>query len=172
LVYTFSSLFSIMKTFATAYLLGLAWLQGADALNAAIGRKLNEMAEFGLLPDGTPMDVPGNSFSRRITPTRYPPETIVEEYVELPLNHFVKNQNYAYDGTFYNRFWVRENAYKPGGPVFLYDAGEADASTGALTRLQNDTNFFKQLVDKYNGIGIVWEHRYCTFKARPAPGLY
>jgi hypothetical protein len=44
--------------------------------------------------------------------------------------------------------------------VFIYDVGEANASSNALFRIQNSTSFFKQIVDQYNGIGIVWEHRF------------
>lgn len=82
-------------------------------------------------------------------------EQIVEEYVEVPLDHFGEN-----DDTFLNRFWVAESGYKWGGPVFIYDEGEADASMSALDTLQDSTFMFKQLVDRFGGIGIVWEHRF------------
>ncbi|KAL5417670.1 hypothetical protein PMIN04_007629 [Paraphaeosphaeria minitans] len=90
------------------------------------------------------------------------PETIVPEYVELPLNHFGKRG--SSDGTYFNRFWVSTGAYKPGAPVFLYDVGEADGAPYVATRLGRvngtTTNSFRQMVDKYQGVGIVWEHRY------------
>lgn len=154
-----------MKSSTLAWALSLACFQGANAINGAITRKLDMLANMGLLPDGTPMQLPPDTdvsrrfaAARRATPAK---ETIVAEYVELPLDNFAKDKDYSYEGTFNNRFWVAEAAYKPGGPVFLYDAGEANAEPGALNRLQNETSFFKQLVDKYNGVGIVWEHRYC-----------
>ncbi|KAF2787384.1 peptidase S28 [Melanomma pulvis-pyrius CBS 109.77] len=121
------------------------------------------MADMGLLPDGTPIEMPaGVLASMRVASVSSDPplEVITPEYVELPLDNFARNGDYAYHGTFNNRFWVAESAYKPGGPVFLYDVGEANAEGNALFRLQNETSFFKQIVDKYNGIGIVWEHRY------------
>lgn len=128
-------------------------------------RKFSEMAEMGLNPDGSPMDRAPEIMETMMVSEAPPPpppnETIEAEYVELPLDNFAKHGNYAYEGTFNNRFWVRESAYKPGGPVFIYDVGEADAGDYWKSRLTNDTNFFYQMVSKYNGIGIVWEHRYC-----------
>lgn len=91
------------------------------------------------------------------------PEEVVAEYVELPLNHFGKKGS---DGTYQNRFWVSTDAYKPGAPVFLYDVGEADGEAYVDSRLRRNvttTNMFRGMVDKYQGIGIVWEHRYCEF---------
>ncbi|KAF2119735.1 serine carboxypeptidase S28-domain-containing protein [Lophiotrema nucula] len=127
-------------------------------------RKLALMADMGLLPDGTPMDNPSIETDlklAKIASDQPPPnETITPEYVELPLDNFAKDGDYSQEGTFFNRFWVSQSAYKPGAPVFLYDVGEANAEGNALFRLQNETSFFKQLVDKYNGLGIVWEHRY------------
>lgn len=93
-------------------------------------------------------------------------EEIVAEYVELPLNHFGKKG--SSDGTFYNRFWVSTDAYKPGAPIFLYDVGEANGANYVDSRLRRNvttTNAFRGMVDKYQGIGIVWEHRYCKFRA-------
>lgn len=116
---------------------------------------------MGLLPDGTPMRLPAEIQSLKAAApaaANSTPETIVPEYVTLPLDHF--HSGYGPAGTFNNRFWVAESGYRPGGPVFLYDVGEADAEPNALFRLQNETSFFKQIVDAYGGIGIVWEHRY------------
>jgi hypothetical protein len=158
-----------MRASTSVWALSLALFQGVDALNMAIGRQYQQLAEAGLLPDGTPMGVSSQKESAfRIADINYPvkaaapAETINEEYVELNLDQFTKKNNKA--GTFNNRFWVAQSAYKPGGPVFLYDVGEANAEGNALFRLQNETSFFKQFVDQYNGIGIVWEHRYCKWK--------
>ncbi|KAF2265504.1 hypothetical protein CC78DRAFT_185923 [Lojkania enalia] len=151
----------------SACALALALLEGVGASKGAWDRKLSLMADMGLLPDGTPMEPDlGIAKSLKVSAMTYaeppppPEETIEPEYVELPLDNFAKNGDYSWQGTFYNRFWVREAAYKPGAPVFLYDVGEANAEPNALFRLQNETSFFKQMVDKYNGLGIVWEHRY------------
>jgi len=170
-----------MRSSVSVSAVALALLQGTNALNAAIQRKLNLLADMGMNPDGSAMvtfsdDAENSAFdatafkSLKIATTSNSPavlaaaplRNITPEYVELPLDHFAykKGQDPSYHGTFFNRYWVNMDAYKPGGPVFLYDTGEADAEPGALTRLLNETSFFKQLVDDYNGIGIVWEHRF------------
>lgn len=141
-----------------------------NALSGAILRHNDMMASMGLLPDGTAMDdaimddaimeedwwEPSNSVKRVRAPNSTM-EIIQTEYVELPIDHFGDAQ-----GTFKNRFWVAEAGYRKGGPVFVYDVGEANASTGGvhLQRLRNSTSFFKQIVDHFGGIGIVWEHRF------------
>ncbi|EOD48584.1 putative serine family protein [Neofusicoccum parvum UCRNP2] len=141
-------------------------MQHAQAIGIAGGAmqmRLQEMAERGLYPDGSPIDVPaGIKVSKIYTPAvgaaaNNTTEVINPEFLTLPLDHFGSDEA----GTFENRFWVAESGYKGAGhPVFIYDAGEADASTNALFRLQNETSFFKQIVDSFGGIGIVWEHRY------------
>jgi len=166
------------STSLKALSLALLELASAQALGGARGRQLAELAEVGLLPDGTPIAAASEVLSSlklklaTLESNQPPPpptdELITPEFVELPLNHFSKNDD---DGTFFNRFWVAEAAYKPGGPVFLYDVGEANAETNALFRLQNVTSFFKQLVDQYNGVGIVWEHRYCKLHSVTWSGL-
>lgn len=143
--------------------LALALLQGASALDLARMRQSDQMAELGLYVDGTPMHSEEVMQSLAVGPDPpSDPEVIVPEYVELPLNHFGKKGGYG-DGTFYNRFWVSTDAYKPGAPIFLYDVGEADGENYVDSRLRRNvttTNMFRGLVDKYQGIGIVWEHRY------------
>ncbi|KAF2840992.1 hypothetical protein M501DRAFT_930408 [Patellaria atrata CBS 101060] len=127
-------------------------------------RKYADLADLGLGPDGKPMldsdapEVDRAAFGFRTRQTTSPPdstENIVQEFVTIPLDHFGNGA-----GTFENRFWVAESGYKPGGPVFIYDVGEANAENSALTRLKNGTSFFKQIVDQFGGIGIVWEHRF------------
>ncbi|KAF2124349.1 hypothetical protein P153DRAFT_130305 [Dothidotthia symphoricarpi CBS 119687] len=154
----------------------LALLQGTTtALNQGIHRNLALMADMGLNPDGTPFHTPSSSSSSsahlsslRIGTTSPLPlainttEIITPEYVELPVNHFSKMgpAGSAGPSTFHNRFWVSERAYRPGGPVFIYDVGEANAEGNALFRLQNETSFFRQIVEQFGGIGVVWEHRF------------
>lgn len=166
-----------MKSPTTLAALALALLQTSTAMNTAMQRKFNLLADMGLNPDGSAMeptldeatDASLQSFKIASADeddkiaSLAAPETILPEYVELPIDNFAKNKNqpFSYHGTFFNRFWVAESAYKPGGPVFIYDVGEADAEPNALFRLQNETSFFKQLVDSYGGVGIVWEHRFC-----------
>ncbi|KAB2570934.1 putative extracellular serine carboxypeptidase [Lasiodiplodia theobromae] len=150
---------------ALPLVLACTYLQHAHAIGIVGGSKqmqLADMAERGLFPDGTPMDIPlGIKVSKLYTPAlnvaaKNTTEVINPEFVTLPLDHFGDDS-----GTFENRFWVAESGYKGAGhPVFIYDAGEADAEPNALFRLKNETSFFKQIVDAFGGIGIVWEHRY------------
>ncbi|KAG0136168.1 serine carboxypeptidase S28-domain-containing protein [Tuber indicum] len=80
---------------------------------------------------------------------------VLAETVKLPLDHFGNHP-----GTFENRYWVLEEFYQPGNPVFIYDAGEGNAEPSVQDRLVHSASFFRQIVQEFNGIGIVWEHRY------------
>jgi hypothetical protein len=165
----------------TLSIAALALLHGTttNALNAAKGRQFQLLAEMGFDPDGTPMDAPSADIDNSVIDiaalkslkigitadvnslaAAAAPAPIIPEYVELPIDNFAPNKEYSYQGTFFNRYWVDTTGYKAGGPVFLYDVGEANAEPNALFRLQNETSFFKQLVDQFGGIGIVWEHRF------------
>lgn len=62
-------------------------------------------------------------------------------------------------GTYNNRYWVSDEHYQKGGPVFVYDVGESSAEPAAIVNLGNETSFFYQMVREFGGIGIVWEHR-------------
>jgi hypothetical protein len=169
-----------MKTSTCIPALVLAACHTTHAINNAFARQFIQLADMGLNPDGTPIDTPsfdGPSFNdgeessatdftiASVSPpaaSNSTPETIVAEYVTLPIDNFAqqKNQDSSYYGTFNNRYWAASSSYKPGGPVFIYDVGEANAAPNALFRLQDPTSFFKQIVDQYHGIGIVWEHRF------------
>ncbi|EEP79957.1 predicted protein [Uncinocarpus reesii 1704] len=76
------------------------------------------------------------------------------ESVELPIDH--KNPGAKYK----NRFWINDSHYKSGGPVFVFDGGEANAQRYADYYLVNETSFFVHLLEEFKGMGIVWEHRY------------
>lgn len=132
-----------------------------SALNGAILRELSELADQGLNADGTAIS--SDSTTSTFSISSEDDEVIVAEYVELPLDNFAPNGNFEEEGTFWNRFWVKEGSYKPGGPVFLYDVGEGDAEPYWRGRLQSETSWFRQMVEEYGGVGIVWEHRYCRF---------
>lgn len=159
-----------MRTVTSVAALAFALLQSAEAFNAAKSRDFNLLADMGLNADGSAIDEAASASSIinslrvgtlkssavDLTTRQAAPEVIDAEYVSLKLDHFGKSKD-----TFNNRFWVAESGYKPGGPVFIYDVGEADASGSWKFRLQNETSFFKQIVDQFGGIGIVWEHRFC-----------
>ena len=146
--------------------LTLALLQNTNALNGAIQNQWDLLAQMGLNPDGTPVEeysakvasfesVKSASSGDISASLAADPGPINPEYIELPLDHFGSGA-----GNFRNRYWVNTKSYKLGGPVFIYDVGEANAITSSQFRLRNETSFFKQIVDEFNGIGIVWEHRF------------
>ncbi|KAL1651096.1 hypothetical protein SLS61_005614 [Didymella pomorum] len=169
-----------MRTTTSVAALAFALLQGTNAFNAAKSRDFNLLADMGINPDGTSIETAtaaniarslhiGTTVKESVVnvATRQAaspyPEKIAEEYVSLKLDQFGKSKE-----TFNNRFWVAESGYKAGGPVFIYDVGEADASGSWQFRLQNETSFFKQIVDQFGGVGIVWEHRFYG-NSTPAP---
>jgi Serine carboxypeptidase S28 len=78
--------------------------------------------------------------------------------VDLPIDHF----NTQDTRTFQNRYWMNDTFYEKGGPVFLYDAGEAIVPDRQAQQLNSDQVVFTavELARKYHGIAIVWEHRF------------
>ncbi|BGP26294.1 extracelular serine carboxypeptidase [Rhodotorula toruloides] len=59
--------------------------------------------------------------------------------------------------TWQQRYWFDATFYKPGGPVFLLDAGETDGE-GRLPFLSQ--GILRILSEATGGLGIVFEHRY------------
>ncbi|KAF1916565.1 hypothetical protein BDU57DRAFT_587524 [Ampelomyces quisqualis] len=103
----------------------------------------------------------GGTLGVRESSVQHALESIVVEYVELPIDYFSadKGQRVSCHGTVWNRYWVSWRSGGPGGPVFVYDVGESDASTNALFRLQDPASFFRHLRERYDAIdaiGIVW----------------
>ncbi|KAL7275430.1 hypothetical protein RUND412_001618 [Rhizina undulata] len=84
-----------------------------------------------------------------VAPTAYP------EAVELPVDHFGD-----YNGTFLNRYWVVDEFYEPGGPIFTFDTGESPGANYYLGYLTRNASFFNQYLREFNALGILWEHRY------------
>ncbi|KAJ5834206.1 Peptidase S28 [Penicillium robsamsonii] len=131
----------------------LAALSGTAAgiLTSAFKRDLRLSADLGIHPD----DLLNQKTSVHAIASAQVDRTIEAEYISLPIDH--SNSSV---GTYKNRYWVSEQHYKEGGPVFVYDGGEASAESGVPFTLGNSTSFFYQLVEEFGGIGIVWEHRY------------
>ena len=67
---------------------------------------------------------------------------------------------------FCNRFRVRDQFYKAGGPVFLYRAGEnkGEESLGYIASkngtADENLTFFEMMLKNFNGMGVLTEHRY------------
>lgn len=75
--------------------------------------------------------------------------------IDLPLDHSDSTDN----RTFSNRFWVNATFYQPGGPVFFYDAGERGVSDHE-TVLSSTSHPLMRLTETFEGVAIVWEHRF------------
>ena len=81
--------------------------------------------------------------------------------MQIPIDH--GNESV---GTYQNRYWVNEQYYRPGGPIFVYDVGEASAESSAMAYLAaNKTTFLSDILEEFNGMGIVWEHRFAHLSA-------
>ncbi|CEP18850.1 hypothetical protein [Parasitella parasitica] len=85
-------------------------------------------------------------------------ENLPQEYgpfvMEMPLDHFSSNDPNI---TFKNRYWVNTDYYKPNGPIFFTNAGEA-AVDDASYAIFNST--IAQLAQRLGGIFIYMEHRF------------
>ena len=77
----------------------------------------------------------------------------------VPIDHLHNDSRYEphSDGTFNLRYFFDATYYKPGGPVFVLQSGETDA-TGRLPYLQK--GIIAQLSQATNGLGVILEHRY------------
>ena len=87
----------------------------------------------------------------------YIPPPLLNGTVNLPINHFGPSPS---PYTFKNRFWVVDEYYKPGGPVFTLDTGESDDGYAYKGYLLKNTSFINKYLRDFNGLGILWEHRY------------
>lgn len=74
---------------------------------------------------------------------------------QIPIDH-----NDSSVGTYQNCYWVNEEHYTPGGPVFVLDSGESSGDTMAEHMLFNSSTFFGNVLEEFHGMGLVWEHRY------------
>ncbi|KAF2416033.1 peptidase S28 [Tothia fuscella] len=80
---------------------------------------------------------------------------IAPESITLPLDHFNKTA-----GTFENRYWVNEEFYKPGGPIFMFDAGEGDAEDAVGYLTHPTASILVQMAREFKGMALLWEHRF------------
>ncbi|RFU24383.1 hypothetical protein B7463_g11953, partial [Scytalidium lignicola] len=79
--------------------------------------------------------------------------------IDTPIDHFPQSSRYAphVKGTFKQRYFFDSTYYKPGGPVFLYIAGE----TSGPSRFSNLENGIIQiLMQATNGLGVILENRF------------
>lgn len=87
----------------------------------------------------------------------------------VPVDHFHNDSKYAphSDASFPLRYWFDASHYRPGGPVFVLQSGETDA-TARLPFLQK--GIVSIVAKATNGIGVILEHRYYG-KSFPVPDL-
>ena len=81
--------------------------------------------------------------------------SVLADRWQIPIDHWNSSV-----GTYQNRYWVDDERYQPGGPIFVYDAGETDASVYVSSQLQKKKSFLQEFLKRFNGMGIIWEHRY------------
>ena len=79
--------------------------------------------------------------------------------LSVPIDHFHNESMYEphSSGTFNLRYFFDATYYKAGGPVFVLESGEDDA-TDRLPYLQK--GIIHQLAEATGGIAVVLEHRY------------
>ncbi|MCJ1401788.1 hypothetical protein MMC11_005005 [Xylographa trunciseda] len=72
----------------------------------------------------------------------------------MPIDHFDPSNTRTYG----NRYWMNDTFYQKGGPVFMYDNGEA----GAMESQAMPSYFSSplELARRYHGLLIIWEHRF------------
>ncbi|USP76195.1 peptidase s28 [Curvularia clavata] len=127
----------------------LALLQSTNASKGSTYQDWRLLAEAGPITDTMPVG-PSSLSTRDISPAEKN-----TEWIDLPLDHFGTNA-----GTFRNRFWVNSKTYKPGGPVFIFDAGETDAAAWYEYILFKNNSYFWHFMNDFDGLGILWEHRF------------
>jgi hypothetical protein len=148
---------------STAFVASLASFASGLGLRSDLAKSLQLAAELGLDSDLLLKD--SQSFRTAVTQTNPPAEYVLVDSrflmtmctgsnaLQLPIDH----HNPAI-GTFRNRYWVNDAYYVPGGPVVLYDVGEADGEP-SVAHLRSNSSFLPPILQEFGAIGIVWEHR-------------
>ncbi|RAL13709.1 putative serine peptidase, family S28 [Aspergillus homomorphus CBS 101889] len=117
----------------------------------AFGRDVQLLAELGIEPNIGRYD----HANLHSVISHSAMANVKDEYISIPIDH-----NNASAGTYRNRFWVSDEFYQAGKPIMVYDAGETDAAPVAQAHLTSSLSFFRSMLEEFNAMGIVWEHRY------------
>ena len=88
-----------------------------------------------------------SSLPKRQTSSQFPQYNFTQ-----PLDHFSDT-----GFTFQQRCWLSDRHYKPGGPVFVFEAGEGPGDERIPIL---DTGIIDILANATSGLGIILEHRY------------
>jgi hypothetical protein len=88
-----------------------------------------------------------------IEPSDYPAYRI-----QIPVDHFNDSDHRTYS----NRYWTNSAHYKPGGPVFYFDAGEQNARPLVPYFLYEAAgpSSVMTLARRFNGLAVIFEHRF------------
>ncbi|KAJ3075210.1 Thymus-specific serine protease [Podochytrium sp. JEL0797] len=93
---------------------------------------------------------------------------IIEGYYKQTVDHFGNQQ--GVNGTWFNQlYYVQDQYYKPGGPVFFFISGESAASPGWMQGGLG--SILSWLMPRYGGMAVTLEHRFYGAGADPTfPG--
>jgi hypothetical protein len=94
-----------------------------------------------------------NKRETSINPKDYPAYRI-----DIPIDHY----NASDSRTYCNRYWVNSKYYRPGGPVFYFDAGEQNAHPLIPYFLYEvaGPSAVMSLARRFNGLAVIFEHRF------------
>ncbi|KAF2162031.1 hypothetical protein M409DRAFT_27411 [Zasmidium cellare ATCC 36951] len=86
--------------------------------------------------------------------------SITEVNITLPVDHFTKTDTRVFN----NRYWYNDKYYKRGGPVVIFDLGEAgvtpDTVAAAIGGSDDIYSPVLEIAKSHSGLALVWEHRY------------
>ncbi|KAF2149981.1 hypothetical protein K461DRAFT_281239 [Myriangium duriaei CBS 260.36] len=86
-----------------------------------------------------------------------PPRSPSDPYhIPIPIDHFSSLSNHTY----LNRYWLNTTFYRPGGPIFLYDAGERGVPSRGPHPVFPPTHPVLLLAKRFSGLALLWEHRF------------
>ncbi|TKA73207.1 hypothetical protein B0A49_04241 [Cryomyces minteri] len=85
--------------------------------------------------------------------TAYPAHTI-----SIPIDHYNASDTRKYQ----NRYWINDEYYRRGGPVFYFDAGEQNAHPLVPYFLHEAAgpSAVMALARRFNGLAVLFEHRF------------
>ena len=78
--------------------------------------------------------------------------------VEIPIDHYNASDGRRYS----NRYWINSTYYRPGGPVFYFDAGEQNAHPLVPYFLAETAgpSAVMTLARRFEGLAVLFEHRF------------
>jgi hypothetical protein len=127
-----------------------------NAFSGAQLRYYDLLTEVGISPLESDSDEPLRL--RVLNEMKHAKDVYIVEVYELPLDYWCSTET-----TFWNRFSASTELYRPGGPVILYDVGEATAfgyDLTFITKFQNQTSRLRQVASELGGIMVQLEHRF------------